>query len=651
MQSSFLDAPAAQAQSFTLDTVKSWQSFRDYLEDARKMWVISYCDSPRLLLELFDEFELEALELISGNVKDYRDRLTDEDTDLVDRLEHLKREGRLTIYTCPTKTVHSKVYLLEKADGTYRCMTGSANLTRNSWGNHTNHLAVFETPAGTEVHEAFRRDYELHREEYGERFLDDLTEQLDEQDEDRATVIENWVAGRSSSRDEVEEVTMKLARQAVQQSDGADDEAEIRLSLRGFDPDVQEQVKSEFQSLGGQAGPDSASIDTGGFSRFLSRRFGIPGLWVEDADVHFAPPGQPARTLTRPVPDDPGPIDDALAHLESYLATVDAHGQTNEPEAVKAHMLETLLYFFWAPFVNEHARLFARRNVPSLDKRLPFLYLQGESNSGKGTLLEFGLRLISEGTVTAPVDADEVGLKQFRGLRQAHSSFPLAVDDIEKSKVHRLDPLRNYWTQWDEERRFPTILFTSNDRKPQAWFRNRAKMLSLNVRFNPTPAAEAEVQDIIQTESPLFGWVAHQLLREAPPGERWMEADVLAPVRAALFDLYERADRAVPPYLHDEPAEQRYDPGRREWQRIAADNQFAMERRQDDLYLTFGEDIRPWKIAEFRRHLPADVRADQEGRRIVVRSPERFEDWLGEARGDQRGATRGRAFEHTVHGV
>ena len=37
MQSSFLDAPAAQAQSFTFDTVKSWQSFRDYLEDARKM--------------------------------------------------------------------------------------------------------------------------------------------------------------------------------------------------------------------------------------------------------------------------------------------------------------------------------------------------------------------------------------------------------------------------------------------------------------------------------------------------------------------------------------------------------------------------------------------------------------------------------------
>jgi hypothetical protein len=519
--------------------------------------------------------------------------------------------------------------VLETTDGTFRCMTGSANLTKNSWGNHTNHLAVVETQEGTEVYDAFWRDYTTHRDEYGERFLDDLTEQIEEEDEARTTVIENWVAGRSSRRDEVEEVNMKLARQAIEQTDGTE-AAEIRLSLRGFDPDVQEQVKSEFQSLGGQTGPDSASIDTGGFSRFLNRRFGIPGMWVEGTDVHFAPPGHPARTLARPVPEESAPIDEALAHLESYLATVDEHGQTNEPEAVKAHMLETILFFFWAPFANEHARLFARRNVPSLDKRLPFLYLQGESNSGKGTLLEFGLRLISEGTVTAPLDADEVGLKKFRMLRQAHSSFPLAVDDIEKSKVHRLDPLRNYWTRWDEESRFPTILFTSNDRKPQAWFRNRSKMLSLNVRFNPTPAAEAEVQDLIQTESPLFGWVAHRLLTEAPPGERWMEADVLAPVRAVLFDLYDRAGRPVPPYLHDEPAEQRYDPGRREWRRMAADDQFTAERRRDDLYLEFDDDIRPWKIAEFRRHLPANVRADQEGRRIVVRSPDRFEDWLGD---------------------
>lgn len=53
MQASFLDEPASAAHSLTLDTVKSWKSFRTYLADARKMRVVSYCDSPKVLLTLF----------------------------------------------------------------------------------------------------------------------------------------------------------------------------------------------------------------------------------------------------------------------------------------------------------------------------------------------------------------------------------------------------------------------------------------------------------------------------------------------------------------------------------------------------------------------------------------------------------------------
>jgi len=627
MQTSFLNSGSPHAESFRLETVKSWTSFRTYLKGAQRMWVVSYCDSPKLVLKMFEDFGLETMELVAGNVKDYRERLTDEDVDLVDRLEQLKREGRLTIYTCPSKTVHSKLYLLDLGDGTFRLMTGSANFTKNSWANHTNHLAIFEAGPKSDIYEAFQRDYRDHRDSYGALFLDDLTTRLDVSDEDRTTVIQNWVAGRSSTRDEVEEINIKLARQAIAQD--ASSNGEIHLSLRGFDRDVQETVKQEFQSLGGQIGPDSASIDTGGLSRFLNRQFGIPGLWIDDSGVHYAPPGQPKRILSAPIPADPAPINAALDHLEAYLDTVDTYGQTNEPEAVKAHMLETLLYFFWAPFINEHARLFARRNVPSLDKRLPFLYLQGESNSGKGTLLEFGLRLISQGTVTAPIDADELGRKQVRGLRHAHSSFPLAVDDIEKSKIHGLDPLRNYWTRWDDESRFPTLIFTSNDRRPQQWFRNRAKLLSLDVLFISTPEAEAEVQTLVETHNPLFEWIAHRLLEGYRSDSFPMDADVLSSVRAILFELYDRANRPVPPYLNNEPAEQRYDPGRRAWRRMAEDGQFTVRRRQHALHLRFEDDIQHWTIAEFRRQLPVAVRATQEGHRIIIRAPDRFEDWLG----------------------
>jgi hypothetical protein len=40
--------------------------------------------------------------------------------------------------------------------------------------------------------------------------------------------------------------------------------------------------------------------------------------------------------------------------------------------------------------------------------------------------------------------------------------------------------------------------------------------------------------------------------------------------------------------------------------------------------------MRPWKIAEFRRKLPTRIRAEQEGRRIVIRSPGQFRDWIGD---------------------
>lgn len=174
------------------------------------------------------------------------------------------------------------------------------------------------------------------------------------------------------------------------------------------------------------------------------------------------------------------------------------------------------------------------------------------------------------------------------------------------------------------------MIFTSNDRKPNKWFRNRSKMLSLDVMFDSTPQAEAEVQTIIQTDSPLFDWIAHSLLTGYQTGSLDMDADVLSPVRSILFDLYDHANRPVPAYLNDEPAETRYDPGRRKWRRMAADNQFTMTRKQDNLHLTFDDDVRPWKIAEFRRHLPANARAEQEGHSIIVRSPDHFEEWLGE---------------------
>jgi hypothetical protein len=99
--------------------------------------------------------------------------------------------------------------------GMFRLMTGSANLTKNSWTNHTNHFSVYEVCRSSLIFQSLRGHYYEHR-ECGERFLDDLTERIEaEESEDREEVIRRWVAGRETTRDPVEEANAKLASQVA----------------------------------------------------------------------------------------------------------------------------------------------------------------------------------------------------------------------------------------------------------------------------------------------------------------------------------------------------------------------------------------------------------------------------------------------------
>lgn len=96
-----------------VELFKSYGRFETYFQDAVRMRVVTYCDSPEFILKLFDRVEsLEQREVVVGDVADYRERLIDK-PELADRLEQLKRDDKLVIYLCETKEVHSKLYLIE----------------------------------------------------------------------------------------------------------------------------------------------------------------------------------------------------------------------------------------------------------------------------------------------------------------------------------------------------------------------------------------------------------------------------------------------------------------------------------------------------------------------------------------------------------
>jgi hypothetical protein len=162
--------------------------------------VVSYCYTPRLVAEPFDDFGPGSLEPLAGITRDYRERLTDKDLGLVLRLECLRREERLWVY--PRQAAHAKLYTLERSSGSYLLAGGSANMTKNSWARPVNHMVWLEARRSDSAVRAFWNDYTFTRDDYSEPFLAGLTEQLKEAqtESEKEAVIRQWVAGRDSGR-------------------------------------------------------------------------------------------------------------------------------------------------------------------------------------------------------------------------------------------------------------------------------------------------------------------------------------------------------------------------------------------------------------------------------------------------------------------
>ena len=686
-----------------VEIFKSWRSFSDVFDGAKRMRVVTYCDSPEFILDLFEDLDdLDFLEVIVGDVSDYRERLIDK-PDLADRLEQLRSEGKLVIYLCENKEVHSKLYLIEYNDSVLeeadedgdedqmtlggeapvetepedtddgtpaKVIVGSPNLSRNAWSNQTNMGVVYDTKTDSELYGEFEELYRDHRDSYnsGGPFLEDLSEQLELSDDDREEVIKLYTEGHVGTQDELGEVHGRLADhidaevEAVDlaldggtdtvteqeseepeldtEGESSDDDPDledapqdrITLSLRGYEESTVDTL-SQMTDFDATVSNDTLTTTPDAFQRYAQQVFDVPTMHLNEPkdELKFHYDGTVYR-VTQP-PTNPERIDEALAEIEDYFATVDNYGNSNNPTAVKAHMYEALLWFFWAPFANRQAQFYREHGI-NLDKALPYLYVFGESNGGKGTFCRFALSLISGNRVEAPVDADEIGKRKVRNLRSAHTSFPIVVDDITKQKVNSLDTLRNYWSGWTGETAYPMFAFISNDKRPGEWFRNRAKILRFDVNFMTSHQGEAEVNRLIDTENPIFQWFGYEYLNRDL--ELGTDSDALREVRAAMQDLYEHADRPLPDYFPTEPAEQAYDTGRERWRNLIDREDVEIAKDSDTLQVTFPESMN-FELHEYKRDPPMTVRIEKRGLDLIIKTPDEFFDWLGETTtGDPR---------------
>lgn len=408
-------------------------------------------------------------------------------------------------------------------------------------------------------------------------------------------------------------------------------EEKIRMGTSKVDKDVADEFGASLRNRGATVEDHSITAPLSAYNSQVRESTKIPKMSVIPEADQVVLGDEEDMILVATDPPTPEVLDHCLATIEAYVETVRDHGYTQTSDAVMAQMYEAFLYGFWAPFANQYAN---ELSSPSrtLDNVLQHLYIEGNSDAGKDKLTEYILRLLSDNTVVSGVDADDVGVEEIRGIREWDTCFPYAIIDAEKSKIEKWSPIRNYWGDWtptsvDQ----PCLIFTTNDALPKSEFRNRMKILSMDVSFPSNPEdpgfhdAQEDLAEVLERENPIFSYVARRMLTKQP----WTEGrGTVEDVRRIFCEFYDEAGRDQPEYFPaDQPAEKMYDTGRIKWQRDIQGGRITFEREPDGMNADF--DREDWEVYDYEKRLDKRFMSDKSGTSVYIGAPEEFAEWVG----------------------
>lgn len=605
--------------------IKSKRDFDSLFRNARVMQVITYVDSPELILEFFEKNGLSNLEIGVGESTDYREKLR-EKLEVADKLERLKEEGKLLIYTSK-KVIHSKMYLAEYENGEIKFINTSANFTRNAQeaSSQMNYAHIFTLDSKkSHYYQKFSDDINKHKREMT-LFLEDLTEEIkrkEDEGEKRVEIIERWIIGEKTDAQfrKFLKLEQEISEKAITEDPNS---TEIIVSLEGIDAKIKEKVYKDLRrkNISHNFQDNDLWINRLEYTQASQKSYGLPLMLIEGKKIKYIF-NQQVIERTSP-PSEKSEINQALEDLESYFKTVDKFGETNRSTAVKANMFEALFYFFWSPFANQQMEVYKHFGALA-DKGVPFLYIYGEPNSGKGSFIRFALRMIT-GKNTRSISANEVTPSRLSATQNWGTIFPLVVDDISSSKITRLrEKLSNYWRDWDKNR-FPTVIFTTNQSKPQDWLKERTLRVDFDIKFpEKNPRGVAAVNKILNQNNLVFCWFSYLYLRLAE--DKKMEGDILAPVRDVFRELYERGDRVLPKYFPEKPVEKIYGVGRVNWLNLYREGMVQEMREDSKVSIKFKLEDR--EIYKYLRDLPSNVRAEKLGKKILIKNADSYYKWL-----------------------
>ena len=609
--------------------------FDGLFEGFKRMRAISYVVSPDLLLEFFDKRGYSEVEVLVGEnlSESYRKDLELKGLDVTERLAGLIEQGVLRVFV-PTRTIHTKLYILERDDVT-RVIQTSANLTATAQDarKQINYAWYLDIPVGDPIIQQLTRDYEAHL--HGcTLFMEDLSNLLKEsQAPDRKVLIEAWLKGAATSEDQNTEMRRLFhdLSLSVAEASASKEESVTVLQLTGSTKKRFERQLAPLKPV--SAGQDQIQVRNSAFIRYVYETHHVPLLILSNErrelllglDV-------PMSSLTE-APSDAASVGQSLELMEAYLQTVD-FGESSDPLSAKRSMFEALLYVFFTPFAHDYMKS-RRAKFGPIDTRGPrFLYIYGPSQNGKSTFLRFSLKLLS-GRSIEPLSRQDFTKKRIATAALTGSSFPLIFDDVDPSRTPQIeDVFKSYWERWwNDQYVRPQMVIASNTPRLKEWAKSRVKRIDFDVHFSPTEGAKEKLARLFSTDNPIFRWFSYLYLRHLSAQE-FASDDELGLARTVMKELYQCSKRPLPEFFPSEPVERLYDPGRRDWRDLLYVLHKAEVSDQGNRKLVkFADDMQHWEINDYQGYLPQTVKYQRRGSTIVIENPREFDGWLGPPQG------------------
>ena len=620
---------------FSSEIVKVGKTLTKHFTGGKILRAVVYVSSPSEILRLLDSNPEMEFELVMGHqrVHDFKSELT---PDVVEKLIHLRKSGRLRLFVSDKVHFHTKLYICE-FEASVKLVNGSANLTKTGTGikgTQWNHIWILEISGDYLSSEDYQTEvdhYDTYKAKTEEFFGDfaDAFEQIPE--EKKIEIIENWIASGDiyglPEDAQIHQVTRLIIDEVI--SPDIEPNQQVVSIVPNASGNAVQKVTESLKPIGvTYESEGTITVPKGKYLDHSLRDFPLLVANFERKEVRLGWGGQ---SVSRTADEyDTEAIQDALEGIEGFVNSVDM-AEPEFPLLAKTSVAEAILYILATPFHHEYMR--NRREIFGLtEERGPrILHLYGGTSNGKSKLLTYCSKILTGREIVQPMDGDLFTDTRVRDLRSWQSTFPMMWDDLpnEKWGSQAEKVIKTYWDKrWTSEQYSPQLILTSNRQCPRGPLQNRVKEIHLSSTYPRSSDSRVQLAKHLNRKNRLFEFFSKAYFDI----ESDYDDDEAHLSRKAMRRLYEISNRKIPEWMPlNKPLEDTYNPTAVALLKAIIDGSCTLTKTVDEAIVEFDQAFQFFELKPYTEGIPNEFEMTKKGNRLFIRRPKRFLPWLRNA--------------------